>query len=115
MIKYRDRIGVVTYQGSKGLDLYLFPCSRYPEPKMVVHVTAEEVEIAEFPLRKEALAQLPDSIKRGHIVRMREGETREEALKRGRAEIAEEAAEEELPTDEVGRMPSELDAIFGAD
>ena len=142
MIQYRDRIGFITHEHKKGLDLFLLPNSMHPEAKLVTMVDPSEVTLAKIPNSMNEITGLDrkkiavgDMLKRGHVVKMREGETRDEALTRGRAEIAEsklcgshmrqadkaaldlvlgcgsDEGDDEPETDEVGRTEEDLKSV----
>ncbi len=127
MIQYGDRIGFITHEHAKRgkVDLYLLPNSMHPEARLVTLVDPSKVTLAKIPnamneitgLDRKSIGSIgvDDMLSRAKVVRMREGETREEALARGRAEIAEEIDasydhpdDDEPETDEVGRTPEEV-------
>jgi hypothetical protein len=130
MIQYKDRIGFITHEHKKGLDLFLLPTSMHPEAELVPLVDPSEVTLAALPNAMNELTgmdraqiaadELSKALGGGHVVRMKPDETREEALARGRKEILLEKAskdphygEEECEpdTDEVGRTKEELDSV----
>lgn len=51
MIQYKDRTGIISRQTKKGVDLFLLPCSRYPEAELVTCVDPQEITLCDIPPR----------------------------------------------------------------